>query len=684
PVALLFGVSPLLLSATKGSSAPRGSRPNGIFRLFFGNALDDDSTDEDSDDLKLPSYGEGPDVEPMREKRLQRRIQQWKDDSLVSQTLSSLRLKVTSSDTLGTPGTSTNQYGSFRSCIFMPSSRNGQLERAAREKRRREINVFRVCLAIAGAGAKLDNIDLLSGGPEGILEGAWTTNLVETKVLSQVVDRAAFTSTSIRTDGDGGSLVHWDGFCEAWASYHSIEHDREAWITSKISEGKSDGSIDEVLERVKKMNLSSHERTMLRCVVNPDDITSTFDTIHLPAGTIDRIRTLVSLPLLYPEVFQSGVLKQHSMAGALLFGPPGTGKTLIARAVAKESGARMIAIKPSDIQDKYVGESEKQVTAVFKLARRLMPCLIFVDEIDAVLGARSSQADSNSARHHASLITTFMQEMDGLLASKVVVIGATNRPFDLDDAVLRRLPCRVLVDLPGKKAREEILSIMMRDETLSKDLKLDEIAARTEHYSGSDLKHLCLSAAVAAVKEQLRLPWAAADTSSCVGHERPISASANSQLGHDTLSPGNISSSVTGNLTPSAASTHGTTPSISLDASALSSKSDKVECDNQRVICYRHFVHALAEVKPSSSESDMSVKELRRWNAKMGAGESQEHDTPPPQTGNLGPDILLFETLGQSNQTFKDSNGGQSDKGTTTGPRETKKPWTSGWRSKLS
>jgi SpoVK/Ycf46/Vps4 family AAA+-type ATPase len=97
------------------------------------------------------------------------------------------------------------------------------------------------------------------------------------------------------------------------------------------------------------------------------------------------------------------------------------------------------------------------VKAVFSLARRLSPCVVFIDEIDALFGARMSSRESGGAFAHRGVITEFMQEMDGLKSSKddrVVVIGATNRPFDLDDAVLRRLPRRLLVDLPGEKERE--------------------------------------------------------------------------------------------------------------------------------------------------------------------------------------------------------------------------------------
>ena len=143
------------------------------------------------------------------------------------------------------------------------------------------------------------------------------------------------------------------------------------------------------------------------------------------------------------------------MTGILLYGPPGTGKTMLCRAIAKECKVRILLITPSDIEDMYVGETEKLIVATFSLARKIAPCIIFIDEVDATLGSRTG-----SSRYHRSKLTQFMQEMDGLASAiinkkkGIVVIGATNRPFDLDDAILRRLPRRMLVDLPGLKERE--------------------------------------------------------------------------------------------------------------------------------------------------------------------------------------------------------------------------------------
>lgn len=128
---------------------------------------------------------------------------------------------------------------------------------------------------------------------------------------------------------------------------------------------------------------------------------------------------------------------------------------------------------------------------MFSLARRLSPCVVFIDEIDALFGARSSARESGGAIAHRGVLTEFMQEMDGLKSKKddnIIVIGATNRPFDLDDAILRRLPRRLLIDLPGEKERAEILKILLRDEILAPDVDIQQLAKKTDSFSGSDLK----------------------------------------------------------------------------------------------------------------------------------------------------------------------------------------------------
>ncbi|KIJ68966.1 hypothetical protein HYDPIDRAFT_144468 [Hydnomerulius pinastri MD-312] len=438
-------------------------------------------------------------------------------------------------------------------------------------------------------------------------------------VSSSLIPPASLRSTSSSSKSSSSSTlpptleptsVPWSAIHRAWAAHRSSRSLRRAWSKDarlriqrdqalddaaeeeldafEREEGEEGAKgVDEVVEAVKQdEDLDPHEKRLLGCIVDADSLSTTFSQVHLPQHTIDSVRTLVSLPLLYPAAFQMGILKEHAMTGCLLFGPPGTGKTLVVRALAKEAGCRMLMVSPSDVMDMYVGEGEKLVKAVFTLARRLSPCVVFLDEIDALFGARSSARDSGGAMAHRGVITEFMQEMDGLKSQsggeeRVVVIGATNRPFDLDDAVLRRLPRRLLVDLPGEKEREGILNILLRDETLAPEIDVKALAKQTESFSGSDLKHLCVSAALDAVKEDVSVPWKSS----------PEGAPA-------TTATDNSSTTTTSDTSASAP-----------PPAAYS-----------RTIHPRHFTKALKEITPSSSESLGSLADLRKWNEQFGEG----------------------------------------------------------------
>ncbi|KAG9085376.1 hypothetical protein FS749_004463, partial [Ceratobasidium sp. UAMH 11750] len=371
--------------------------------------------------------------------------------------------------------------------------------------------------------------------------------------------------------------------------------------------------VDEVVERVKRGKLESHERDLLGSIVDTNQIAASFESVCLPDDIIDVIRSMVQLPLLCPDEFQSGLLKQYTMSGALLFGPPGTGKTLFAQALAKESGARMISVKPSDIMHMCVGESERLVRALFNLARRLKPCVVFIDEIDALFGARTHAGQQSSARWHTSMLTEFMQEMDGLLSSQVIVLGATNRPFDLDDAVLRRLPCRVMIDLPEKEARREILKILLREEALAEDVKLDVLAERTVRYSGSDLKNLCLAAAFNAVKENADLPWKSGAKTDPNSKGKAPAVSRPSRFPQANQSDASRFEEIKDSDKPNPES--GAKPE---NPSRTNSPSGST-----RVIADRHFARALTEIAPSSSETQSSLTEIRAWNAKYGSGSNK-------------------------------------------------------------
>ncbi|OIW12711.1 hypothetical protein TanjilG_24644 [Lupinus angustifolius] len=244
------------------------------------------------------------------------------------------------------------------------------------------------------------------------------------------------------------------------------------------------------------------EKKLLGDVIPPTDIGVTFDDIGALENVKDTLKELVMLPLQRPELFCKGQLTKPCK-GILLFGPPGTGKTMLAKAVATEAGANFINISMSSITSKWFGEGEKYVKAVFSLASKIAPSVIFVDEVDSMLGRRENPGEHEAMR---KMKNEFMVNWDGLRTKdkeRVLVLAATNRPFDLDEAVIRRLPRRLMVNLPDAPNREKIMRVILAKEDLAPDVDLEAIANMTDGYSGSDLKNLCVTAAHCPIREIL-------------------------------------------------------------------------------------------------------------------------------------------------------------------------------------
>ncbi|CAG7846441.1 Protein MSP1 AltName: Full=Tat-binding homolog 4 [Serendipita indica DSM 11827] len=538
-----------------------------------------------------------------------------------------------------------------RMTVILPRAREPGQEKATRTQRRLQANEINMRTAIGSLGGKLADNSLqehaaqMSSDSESnqnhtqSMISDWNQRVETWQQVKQVADRAMGLLAGLKKNSGTPTLeptdVSWIAVAEGWNQERTASANRKDFISSFTSkrviehvqperaqgteededfEEDSDSEISDIEELIEQLrrdpSLDQHEQRLLGSIVNPKHLPTTFADVHLPAATIDSIRTIVSLPLLEPTAFSYGVLKQHGMNGALLFGAPGTGKTLSVRALARESGARMMIVKPSDVMDMYVGEGEKLVRAVFSLARRISPCVVFIDEIDALLGARYSARSSGGDLAHRGVITEFMQEMDGLKSSRdtnVVVIGATNRPFDLDDAVLRRLPRRLLIDLPGAKEREAILRIHLADEQLAQDVDVTKLAEKTESFSGSDLKHLCVAAALDAVKEHTHLPWNTPKDPSTDVDTKPKSVdikSSQSESSTDAIKDPNTES-------PS---------STAKEESEDTSNSDKEDVKPRRILRMSHFEKALKEITPSASEQLGSLADLRKWNEEFGEG----------------------------------------------------------------
>jgi transitional endoplasmic reticulum ATPase len=210
----------------------------------------------------------------------------------------------------------------------------------------------------------------------------------------------------------------------------------------------------------------------------------------------------IELPLQHPESFRR--LGIRPAKGFLLFGPPGTGKTLMAKAVAREARANFVATKSSDLLSKWYGESEQQVTRLFRRARLVAPTVIFIDELDSLAPARGGGLGEPAVTER--LVNTLLSEMDGLEETTgVVVIGATNRPNLLDPALLRpgRFDELVYVPVPDTAGRRHILGIHTQAMPLAGDVDLDAVAGRTEGYTGADLEDLTRRAGLLALRQNL-------------------------------------------------------------------------------------------------------------------------------------------------------------------------------------
>jgi len=202
------------------------------------------------------------------------------------------------------------------------------------------------------------------------------------------------------------------------------------------------------------------------------------------------IKEAIVYPSLRPDLFPLGWPR-----GILLFGPPGCGKTLLAAAVANEIKAKFIQVDAASIMSKWLGEAEKNVARLFDLARReakSSPVIIFIDEIDSLVGVRRLEVGGE-----VRVRNQFLKEMDGVLDKKnplrVYVIGATNKPWDLDPPFIRRFQKRIYVPPPGYKERLEAFNLYTKPLKLAPDVDLDKLARLTEGYSGSDIMDVCQS-----------------------------------------------------------------------------------------------------------------------------------------------------------------------------------------------
>jgi SpoVK/Ycf46/Vps4 family AAA+-type ATPase len=275
----------------------------------------------------------------------------------------------------------------------------------------------------------------------------------------------------------------------------------------------SPGSQPRSKQKKEDLVLNQYEQSIAMDVVAPEDIPVSFEDIGGLDDIIEELKESVIYPLTMPHLYTSTSSLLSAPSGVLLYGPPGCGKTMLAKALAHESGACFINLHISTLTEKWYGDSNKLVNAVFSLARKLQPSIVFIDEIDAVLGTR------RSGEHEASgmVKAEFMTHWDGLTSAnstgepqRVVVLGATNRIQDIDEAILRRMPKKFPVSLPPAAQRLRILALVLKDTKIDRDqFDLEYLVSAMAGMSGSDIKEACRDAAMVPMRELIRQKKAA-------------------------------------------------------------------------------------------------------------------------------------------------------------------------------
>ncbi|XP_006621935.1 ATPase family protein 2 homolog isoform X2 [Apis dorsata] len=216
-----------------------------------------------------------------------------------------------------------------------------------------------------------------------------------------------------------------------------------------------------------------------------------------------KLKQAIEWPLCHPEVFfRMGITPPK---GVLMFGPPGCSKTMVAKALATESKVNFLNIKGPELFSKWVGESEKAVREVFRKARQVSPSIIFIDEIDALGGERSSSVTVGS-NVQERVLAQLLTELDGVTAlGSVTLVAATNRPDKIDKALLRpgRLDRIIYVPLPDYETRQEIFDIKLRNMPIAEDVQIQDLVDLTEGYSGAEIQAICHEAAIKALEEDL-------------------------------------------------------------------------------------------------------------------------------------------------------------------------------------
>lgn len=270
------------------------------------------------------------------------------------------------------------------------------------------------------------------------------------------------------------------------------------YIKNKIL--KKYARLMEKEEELKKQEEIKECKIMIEDTIIEKNLNIKWDDLVGCEDVKQKLKETIILPTINPSLF-TGL--RSPARGVLLFGPPGNGKTMIAKAVASECGKNLtfFNVSSSTFSSSAEKSADKIIKTLFMLAEEKQPAVIFIDELDSILSKRRDDEKDISRR----LKNEFLVQFDGVAShsiSRVLVLGATNRPFDLDDAILRRFSVRIFLDLPNEKARRHtILKMMSRVKAELSESDILQIEQKTQKFSFADLSTLCREASFEPVRE---------------------------------------------------------------------------------------------------------------------------------------------------------------------------------------
>ncbi|KAL1297045.1 hypothetical protein AAFC00_004634 [Neodothiora populina] len=320
------------------------------------------------------------------------------------------------------------------------------------------------------------------------------------------IEESQYSNTESRSTAQQKATAAYNRLFTVFNSSNSADADGD----DDNDDNDQDDADKSAKARLSSLALNSYEQSVAMDVVAPSEIPLSFDDIGGLDDIIEELRESVIYPLTMPHLYAGNSSLLSAPSGVLLYGPPGCGKTMLAKALAHESGACFINLHISTLTEKWYGDSNKLVSAVFTLARKLQPTIVFIDEVDAVLSQR------RSGEHEASgmVKAEFMTHWDGLTSAdstgepqRICILGATNRMQDIDEAILRRMPKKFPVRLPDASQRRSIFALTLRDTKLDSNparFDLDMLVKLSAGMSGSDIKEACRDAAMVPVRESIR------------------------------------------------------------------------------------------------------------------------------------------------------------------------------------